>query len=365
VKPLFALLLLAFAPLPCSGATETFYLGTYTKPGGSEGIYRYELDSETGAVKAHGLAATSSSPSFLALHANKKFLYAVNEAPGGGASAFAIEADGSLREISRESTMGNGPTHLCLDREAKHLLVANYGGGSVAALPIQPDGRLGKATGFLQHTGSGPNQRRQKGPHAHSIYVDESNRRALAADLGVDKVFLHKFDPAKGTLEAGEPAHASVPPGSGPRHLALGAKGLVYVVNEMANTVSVLAPEGAGLKEVQNVTTLPADFQGQSSTAEIFLHPSGRTLYVSNRGHDSIAMFRVEANGQLAPQGHVSTGGKSPRFFGLNPSGRFLLAANQATGNVVVFKVDAQTGALTPAGVEFKQAEPVCIVFVD
>lgn len=365
MKSLLPLLFAVFGLLPLAARAETFYLGTYTKPGGSEGIYRYEIDAESGAVKPLGLAARSDSPSYLALHPSKKFLYACNEAKGGGASAFAIEADGSLRLLNRESSLGDGATHLSLDRTAQNVLVANYNTGSVSVLPILPDGKLGKATGFMQHKGNGPDKRRQDGPHAHSVYVDESNRRALVADLGLDKVFLYQFDPAKGALSPGEPPYASVPPGSGPRHLAFGAAGLVYVVNEMASTVSVLAPEGAGLKEVQNISTLPKDWKGSNTTAEIFLHPNGRTLYVSNRGHDSIALFSVGEKGALEAKGHVSTGGKSPRFFGLNPSGRLLLAANQESGNVVVFKVDAATGGLSPTGSEFRQAQPVCVVFVN
>jgi 6-phosphogluconolactonase len=365
VKRLLLLLALILSLRAPFLRAETFYLGTYTKPGGSEGIYRYDLDLATGAVQDRGLAVASSSPSFLAVHPNKKYLYAVNEASGGGASAFAIQPDGSLRELNRQSTLGGGPTHITLDREGKMALVANYGGGSIVALPIEENGALGKPRGFFQHTGSGPNRQRQREPHAHSVYVDASNRRVLAADLGVDKIFLYRFDPAKGLVGPDEPPFATVAPGAGPRHLALGANGVVYVVNEMGNTVSVLEPNGSALKEVQNVGTLPEGFTGQSSTAEIFLHPNGRFLYVSNRGHNSIASFRVDENGRLTALAHTPSGGKDPRYFGIHPQGKLLLVANQSTGNVLVFRLDPETGALTKTAVEFKRPEPVCIAFME
>jgi 6-phosphogluconolactonase len=364
VKRFLLPLFLTLTAAAGTAEAETFYLGTYTKPGGSEGIYRYELDPATGAVQDRGLAAKSSSPSFLVLHPSKKYLYAVNEASGGGASAFDIQPDGTLKELNRESTLGSGPTHVAIDREGKNILVANYGGGSVAVLPIKEDGSLGKTSGFIQHTGSGPNKQRQKEPHTHSVYVDASNQRVLAADLGLDKVFLYRFDAMKGTIAPGEPPFAIVAPGAGPRHLALSASGLVYLVNEMGNTVSVLAPESGGLKEVQSISTLPAGFSGASSTAEIALHPNGKFLYVSNRGHDSIASFAVAEDGRLTALAHMPTGGKDPRFFGIHPEGKLLFAANQTTGNVRVFKLDPATGALSETGVEFQRPQPVCIVFM-
>jgi 6-phosphogluconolactonase len=355
-----ALLLGAFSSVALA---ETFYLGTYTEPGGSEGIYRYDLNPETGAVKDLGLAVKTLSPSFLVLHPDKKHLYAVNEAAGGGASAFEIQGDGSLRELNRQSSRGQGATHLSLDRTGKYLLVANYDSGSVAVLPIEADGSLGKATGFVQHKGRGPKSN-QEGPHAHSIYADADNRRVFVPDLGLDKVFLYRFDASNGVLSAGEPPAVEIKPGSGPRHLAFGANGLVYVVNEMGNNVVVLAPEGAGFKQVQSISTLPAGFHGGNSTAEIALHPNGRFLYVSNRGHNSIASFSVAADGQLTPLADTPTQGDHPRFFGIHPNGKLMLVANKNTNNVVVFRLNPDTGALTPAGVEFKRPQPVCIVFV-
>jgi 6-phosphogluconolactonase len=360
----FLSLLPAFALLVPVASAETFYLGTYTNKGDSKGIYRYELNVETGAVQDRGLAVETASPSFLALHPDKKHLYAVNEAGGGGVSAFAIQPDGSMKELNRESALGTGTTHVSLDREAKNVLAANYNSGSVAVLPIREDGSLGKATGFMQHTGHGPTPR-QKGPNAHSVYVDETNRRALVADLGLDKVFLYKFDSVKGTLAPGEPPFVRTAPGAGPRHIALGAKGLVYVNGEMGNNVTVFAPDGPGLKQIQSISTLPEGWTGDNTTAEIYLHPNGKFLYVSNRGHDSIAAFKVAEDGQLTAIGHTSTGGKSPRYFGIHPQGKLLFACNQASGNVIVLKLNPDTGALTPAGVEFKRAQPVCIAFVE
>ncbi len=363
MKAILLPFLFVLAALSGPAFGETIYVGTYTKPGGSEGIYRIDFNTETGALKGLGLAAKTENPSFLALHPGGKFLYTVNEVAPGSVTAFAIQPDGTLKELNRESTLGGGATHLTLDREGKNALAANYGGGSVAVLPIGDDGRVQKTTGFVQHTGRGPTPR-QKGPNAHSVYVERSNKRALVCDLGLDRVFQYQFDSAGGKLSPATPAFAEMPPGAGPRHLAISEKEFVYVLCEMGNIVAVFAREGDSLKQVQTITTLPDGFTGKNSTAEIFLHPNGRFLYASNRGDDSIAVFGVdEGDGKLKALGHTKTGGEMPRFFGVHPSGKWLLAANQKTGNVVVFKVDAQTGALTPTGVEVKVPEAVCVLF--
>ena len=364
-----ALTVLMTSTVSLVGAEEIpFYVGTYTKKDGSKGIYHYKLNTDSGAVSGGDLAAEAKNPSFLALHPSRKFLYAAIEAEGGAVGAFAIQPDGKLQSLNQQSSRGKGNCHVWVDGTGKNVLAANYGGGSIAALPIQPDGSVREATGFVQHSGSSVNPKRQKEPHAHAIYTDSKSRFAYVCDLGLDKVLIYKFDANTGALTPNDPPHASVAPGSGPRHLAFDpSEKYAYVINEMANTVTVFQHDGeAGkLTEIQTIPTLPTDFNGDSSTAEIFVHPNGKFVYGSNRGHDSIAVFAVDqATGKLSLVEHVSTQGKAPRNFALDPSGKFLLAANQQTDNVVVFRVDENSGKLTPTGHTFKCGAPVCIQFV-
>ncbi len=349
------------------------YIGTYTQRG-SKGIYRMEMDPATGRLTEPVLAAETASPSFLALHPDGRFVYAVGEVSefngekAGSVVAFSRDPkSGALTLLNRQSSRGTGPCHLVVDRTGKRVLVANYGGGNVAVLPIQQDGSLGPATGFFQHRGTSVNPQRQEGPHAHSINVDRDNRYAFAADLGLDKVLVYRFDAERGTVEPNEPDGASVKPGAGPRHFAFHPSGrYAYVINELGNTVTAFSYDAkrGTLQTIQDITTLPADFKGASYTAEVVVHPSGKFLYGSNRGHDSLAIFRIdEKTGQLTPAGHQPTGGKFPRNFNIDPSGRFLLAANQDGDNLLVFRVDPATGALTPTGQEIKIPMPVCIKF--
>ena len=342
------------------------YIGTYTKAGGAQGIYFSRYDTETGKVSTPDLAVATKSPSFLVVHPNGKSVYAVNEEGGGSVSAFAVDPGGKLHEINREQSLGNGPTHLAIDREGKNVLVANYGGGSIAVLPVAEDGSVRKVAGFIQHKGTGPDPKRQEGPHAHSVYFDATNAHVFTCDLGLDKIFIYRFNPAESSLSPADPPFASTAPGAGPRHLAFSAKGdFVYCVNEMANTVTVFAREGtkAILKEVQTISTLPSDFKGNSSTAEIMLHPNGKYLYVSNRGHDSIATFNVDADtGKLTAAGYTPTQGAHPRYFGIDPAGKFLVAANRDSNNIVSFRID-DAGKLTHASTTECQS-PVCLLFV-
>ncbi len=361
--------LAAFAFIPALSllaADESFYLGTYTKPGGSQGIYHFSLNTETGAVTGGELAATTANPTFLAIRPDGKYLYAANEVSQGAASAFAIKANGGLEFLNRQSVRGDGPAHIWADAAGKNVLFANYGSGSVGVLPIKADGSLAEVAGYDQHTGSSVDPNRQKEPHAHSIYTDAADRFAYVCDLGVDKVYIYKYDSAKGGLAASEPAFATVPPGSGPRHLAFHPKGYAYVINEMKNTISAFKYNAAKgtLEPLQNISTLPADFNGNSSTAEIFIHPNGKFLYGSNRGHDSLALFTIDqASGQLTAAGHTKTGGKGPRHFAIDPTGKFLIAENQQTDDFFVFRIDEATGALTQVGDAYKVGAPVCIVF--
>ena len=344
------------------------FVGTYTG-GESEGIYALRFDDHSGALEPLGLAAKTENPSFLAVHPEKPLLFAVGESGDGGAvSAFSVHReDGRLELLNRESTIGAGPCHVTVDRAGRHVLVANYGGGSVAVLPIDGAGRLGKACAFVQHKGSSVNPQRQEGPHAHSITLDASGRFAFAADLGLDKILVYRYDGERGTLEANDPPFAAVAPGAGPRHFAFHPNGrFAYVVNEMGNTVTAFAYDAhAGrLDPLHSAPALPAEFKGTSTTAEIRVHPSGRFVYCSNRGHDSIAAFAIDPDtGRLAPLGHTPTRGRTPRNFNIDPSGRFLIAGNQDSGTLAVFRIDPESGSLAPEGDLVAVPKPVCITF--
>jgi 6-phosphogluconolactonase len=378
IAPLLGLALLltcaATAPAQSRDAALRVYVGTYTAGGKSKGIYRFELDPSTGATTRPELAAESANPSFLAIHPSRRFLYAVNEVANfggnsGAVSAFAIDPQsGSLKPLNQGSSHGSGPCHIVVDKQGRHVLVANYGGGSVAALAVGEDGRLGEATAAVQHKGSGADPRRQQGPHAHSINLDAANRFAVAADLGLDKMLVYRFDQDKGTLTPNDPPSTALAPASGPRHFAFHPDGRhAYVINEMKNTVTAFDydPDRGRLEEVQTIGTLPEGYRGTSHTAEVQVHPSGQFVYGSNRGHDSIAIFAVDAgSGKLRAVGHQPTQGKTPRNFGIDPSGRFLLAANQGSGTIVVFRIDAQTGELRPTGASVEVPAPVCVKFV-
>jgi 6-phosphogluconolactonase len=348
--------------------TLRVYVGTYTG-GPSRGIYLLELDTNSGALGRPRLVGETENPSFLALHPTGKYLYAVNEVDQGGVSAFAIDANsGKLTFLNRQSSQGSGPCHLVVDRAGKNVLVATYGSGTLAVLPIEADGHLRPSSSSVQHKGSSANPERQEGPHAHSINLDAANHFAVAADLGLDKVLVYRFDPSQGTLTPNDPPFTSVAPGAGPRHFAFHPDGRhAYVINEMQSTVTAFDydPERGTLAELQTITTLPRDYADKNFTAEGQVHPSGKFLYGSNRGHDSIAIFTIDARtGRLEPVGHQSTYGKTPRHFGIDPSGRFLLAANQDSNTLVVFRIDPQSGRLQPTGHSTEVPKPVCVKFV-
>lgn len=349
------------------------YFGTYTNEL-SKGIYSSTLNPATGKLTPAELAAEAKNPSFVAIHPNRKFLYAVSEVEdsqgkrGGGVSAFAIDsASGRLQLLNQQPSMGAGPCHLVVDAAGKNVLVANYGGGSVAVLPVTSDGQLAPPSSSIQHQGSGIDKQRQAAPHAHSINLDFANRFAFVADLGLDKVLIYRFDGTKGLLTANDPPAGIVPPGSGPRHFALHPTGkYAFVNNEMTSTVTSFAYDAArgSLTEIQTLSTLPAPTPG-NSTAETVVHPSGKFVYVSNRGHDSLAIFECDVmTGRLKAIGHHPTGGKTPRNFNIDPSGRYILAANQDTNNVVVHKIDSSTGKLTATDHSIEVGRPVCVRFL-
>ena len=357
----------------CAEPTMRVYLGTYTRTG-SKGIYVCELNPASGALTEPRLAAATDNPTFLAIHPSGRFLYAAGGAaridgkPTGLVTAFAMDkTTGKLTQLNRQPSGGRGPCHVFVDATGKCALVANYSSGSVASLPIGPDGKLRPHASVIQHEGSSVNKRRQGGPHAHSINLDSANRFAIAADLGADKVFVYRFDPARGTLKPHAPPATRLAPGAGPRHFAFHPnEKFAYVINELDSTVTAFAFDAkkGTLAKLSIVSTLPADFKGHNTTAEVQVHPSGKFLYGSNRGHDSLAIFAIDGkSGKLTPAGHQPTGGKTPRNFGIDPTGRFILAANQNSNNVVVFRVDQATGRLKPTGHSITVSSPVCVKF--
>ena len=353
-----------------------FYVGTYTEDGSkSKGVYAYRFDAETGQITSLDLAAETTNPSFVALHPNGRFLYAVNEVGNykgpnsGGVSAFSIDRfTGKLTFLNEVPSRGADPCYITLDKTGKYVLVANYTGGSIAVFPVLEDGKLGEASAFLQHTGHGTNPARQEKAHAHSIDLSPDNRFAMVDDLGLDELFVYKFDSANGSLTPIDPPFAKLDPGAGPRHFALSPTGkFAYVIAEMHSTVTVFSNDEktGALHPLQTISALPKDFTGQNDDAEIEMHPSGKFLYASNRGSDTITEFAIDpGKGTLTPVAYTPTQGKIPRSFEIDPTGKFLFAANQKSDNIVVFRIDPKTGRLTPTGQVLDVGSPVCVKFL-
>ncbi|MFN2130138.1 MAG: lactonase family protein [Anaerolineae bacterium] len=349
------------------------YVGTYTQRG-SEGIYAYAFDPSSGILSPIGTCGGVENPSFLALAPSRRYLYATDEVstfagnPGGGVSAFRINQEtGLLTLLNHQPSHGAAPCHLSVDQTEQVVLVANYSTGSIAVLPIEEGGRLGPATDVVQHAGSGTHPTRQQGPHAHSITIDPTNRYAFAADLGIDKLMVYRLDLEHGKLVPHDIPSVEIEAGSGPRHFAFHPGGkYAYLINELGSTVTVFRydAERVALHTLQTISTLPEGTDVDNTCADVHISPSGRFLYGSNRGHDSIAAFRIdETTGRLSSIGHTSTQGKTPRNFGIDPSGRFLLAANQDSDSIVSFRIDGQSGELSPTGEVTSVPMPVCVLF--
>lgn len=351
------------------------FVGTYT--GGdsiSKGVYSCEFDAETGKLSDPVLAAELINPSFLAIHPSGKYLYAVNEVsegPGrgnGAVTALTINADGTLTKINHQASEGGAPCHCNVDATGTNLLIANYGGGNVAVYPISEDGSLKPVSCNIQHEGSSVDKSRQEAPHAHSINVSSDNKFAYAADLGLDKIMIYKLDADAHTLSPANQPAALVTPGGGPRHFSIHPSGkFAYTNNEMTMVVTGFSrnSEDGSLKAIQEISTIPAGFDGRKSTAECVVHPSGKFLYVSNRGHETITAYTIDQEtGLLTYVENEPTGGKEPRNFFIDPSGKWLLAENQNSDTVYVFSIDQQTGALKPTGDFVTVGRPVCIRMV-
>jgi len=352
-----------------------FYVGTYTESGSkSKGIYAYRYDAATQEITSLGLAAETINPSWVALHPNGRFLYAVNEVQNykpnsGGVSAFSIDrATGKLTFLNEVASRGVDPCYIIVDDSGKYVLVANYTGGSIAAFLIAADGKLGGASAFIQHTGHGLNPKRQEAAHAHSIDLSPDERFAFVDDLGLDELLVYKFDKSKGSLKPNNPPFAKLDAGAGPRHFALHpSEQFAYVVSELASTVTAFSMQlkTGMLHRLQSISTLPDDFKGENDDAEIRIHPSGKFLYASNRGHDSITVFAIDpAKGTLTVVEHASTQGKTPRSFEIDPTGTLLFAENQNSDNIVLFRIDEKTGKLTPTGKILEVGQPVCVKFL-
>ncbi len=364
------LLAALFLGSDCTYAGENNFLYVASR---TNGIARYRLDLKGGAMTDFAVAsAAAANPQYFAWHPKLPVLYTINMAVVSGKkqsviSAFGVNAKtGDLTLINQEPTGPGGPTHLCVDHAGKNVLVANYGGGSVFVLPIKAGGALGERTSFIQHQGSSIVPQRQDGPHAHQVLTDSKDRFALVCDLGLDKVLIYQFDPKNGTLKANEPAFATLKPGAGPRHLAFHPNGkFVYVINELNSTMTAFSfDEKKGeLTELQTLSTLPEGFDGKNSTAEVYVHPNGKFVYGSNRGHDSIVVFAIGKDGKLSLVQRQSTLGKTPRHFGIHPNGKLLCAENQETQDMFTFEIDPSSGKLKPTGQKVELSSPTCVEF--
>lgn len=366
------LLLAATAAFAAAQTAELkVYIGTYTNQG-SKGIYLARLNTSTGALSAPELAAETPNPTFLTVAPSGKTLYAANEVGSfngertGSITSFSIDpATGKLTQLNAVSSKGGGPCHVSTGAKGRFCFAANYGGGTVASYTIAADGKLSDAVSAIQHEGKGANPKRQERPHAHSINASPDGRFAVAADLGIDELIVYAVDQKTGALTR----HSSVKtaPGAGPRHFAFHPKlPRAYAINELANTIAIYDwnARAGTLKEAASVNTLPASFTGTSYTAEVVVHPSGRFLYGSNRGHDSLTLFSLDAKGMPAFVDTFPSGGVQPRNFNIDASGRWLLSANQRTGNVVVYSIDPKSGRLAATGNQIEVAGAVCIRFL-
>ncbi|MEJ7595218.1 MAG: lactonase family protein [Planctomycetaceae bacterium] len=351
------------------------YVGTYSKGDSiSKGIYTCLFDSDTGKLTEPKLAIELANPSFLAVHPTHKFLYAVNElseGPGkgnGGVTAMKINPDGTLMKLNDQPSFGGAPCHCNVDATGRTLMIANYTGGNVVAYPIDVDGKIGAATSNIHHEDPGRENASELTPRAHSINLSSDNRFAYAADLGLDKIFIYKLDAENSTLSPADPPSASVTLGGGPRHFAIHPSGnFAYTNNETSMVATAFARNAktGALQAIQDITTIPGGHEGQKSTAECLCHPSGKFLYVSNRGPDSITVYSInQKTGLLTWVENEPTGGKEPRNFFIEPGGKWLLAENQNSDSIHVFAIDQETGALMPTGDSIKVGKPVCIRMV-
>lgn len=363
---LSGLILAAFAS--AEPKTQFLYVGNY-----SNGIQAFRYDSQALALQPLGMVGEMQRPSFLTLHPNGRFLYAVSELGNDKGSqgyvyAFSIDkSTGKLNFLNRQTSGGGGACHLVVNKTGKFLIVANYGSGSIADFPLKDDGSLGELASKVQFEGSGPDAKRQKGPHAHEVVLSPDDRFLFVPDLGTDQVKIFRFEPSTGALTPNKPSSASVKPGAGPRHFALAPNGhFAYVLDEMGSSVTAfkLDASAGALSEIEAVSTLPEDNTTVNNSAELQIDSTGSFLYASNRGHNSIAVFAIDRqSGKLHRIQLVPSGGATPRNFVIDPSGKHIMAANQDSNNIVLFDRDVKTGKLTSTGKSVTSPSPVCLLF--
>jgi len=368
---LLAITCALFCPTPASAADDPLVFVSSFAGGEKGGITAFRLSLEDGSLTQLERTGGIENPFFIAVSPDQRFLYAVHAKAFGGkedeeVAAYAIDkATGKLTLLNRQSAKGTATCYLEVDATGKTLLLANYSSGSVAALPIREDGSLGEAASFIQHQGgSKVDPKRQDGPYAHSIIVSPDNRFAYAADLGLDQILAYRLDPATAKLESASPAFVASPPGAGPRHLRFAPDGKnLYAIDELSNTITRYSHGAApgALTKQESFSTLPDDFTGSSYCADLKFTPDGRFLYGTNRGHDSLAIFRAGEDGVLSRVGVVPSLGKGPQNLLVTPDGRWLLCANMPGNNLAVFRIDGESGRLTSAGKPLEITMPSCI----
>jgi 6-phosphogluconolactonase len=331
-------------------------------------LYSYRVDRPTGGLEHLSTTETAEPPSFLAVHPDGEHVYAVW---GGEGTAVAFDVDPETGELSaqnRQPTENQGPCHCAVDATGSYLLVAHYQGSGVAMLPIEADGSLGPVCDSHRHEGSGPNAERQEAPHPHSINPGPDNRVAYVPDLGIDKIVAYGIDTEAGRLVREDALTVDLSPGAGPRHFDVHpGEEYAYVINELADTVTAFDrdPETGALAAIGTESTLPDDFEGQTKTADIHVHPTGNWVYGSNRGHDSIAVFEIGADGGIDRLAIEPTGGEWPRNFGMDPAGDYLFVENRDTDDVTTFDIDGATGGIAQNGAMTDVPQPICMVFLE
>jgi len=362
---IFLLLCLMLVNVNILGQSRYVFVGTYTAKG-SEGVYVYRFDAKTGALSPVSIAKDLKNPAFLTISPNGKFVYVVEEVSAGKVSAFSFdEKTGKLLLLNTQSVNGDSPCHIDIDQTGKWVLVGNYGSGNLTILPVQADGSLGQATQTIQHEGQSINPQRQEKPHVHSVNIAKNNRDVFVPDLGIDQIKTYQLNAQTGKLTPGNPPFVAVEPGAGPRHFAFHPnQKFAYAILELSASVVAYRYEQGKLTPIQTIGTLPSDYQGPKSCADIHVSSDGKFLYGSNRGHNSIVVYQINPQtGMLTLVQHQSTLGKTPRNFAIDPSGQFLLVGNQDSDNIQVFKRNKKTGQLTPTKQEAKVSMPICIKF--
>ena len=367
-------LMVYLSPLAAVAQDNLVFFGTHSV-GAKKGISVAHFNSETGVLTKPELVVEAPAPAYFIIHPDGKHLYACNSNDfakgytGQTITAYSIDPkNGNLTLLNQQSSGSADPSYICMDASKRFVLVANYKGGSVAVITLKPDGSLGEITANIKHTGRSVDTVRQTQPYVHSIKLDPTNHFALVADLGLDKLFVYRFNSETGSLEPNDSPFAAVAPGSGPRHIAFHPNGkFVYLINEIACTIITYAWDSTTGKliELQTSSTLPSDFKGKNTCAEIEVYPNGKFLYASNRGHESLAVFAIDStNGKISLLEHIPTQGHWPRNFSFDPTNKWLIVTNHNSDNAMVFKVDDKSGHLTPVGNPVPIAYPFCIRFL-